>query len=91
MITEFIYRVILIIKNMLITFLRLKFLWLCLRLCSFGLRAWFRAVSFIRDTACIKVFWHHERKSLNETEHDGVATFYSVPYEITVRLTGALP
>jgi len=37
------------------------------------------------------MFWHHERKSLNETEHDGVATFYSVPYEITVRLAGALP
>jgi len=37
------------------------------------------------------VFWHHERKSLNETEHDGVAALYSVPYEIIVRLAGALP
>lgn len=33
----------------------------------------------------------YERKSLDETEHDGVATLCNVPYEITVRLAGALP
>jgi len=40
---------------------------------------------------CLDTRRYYERKSLNEAEHDSITTLCNVPYEITVRLVGALP